>query len=86
MPTLQLDYELGAAQEASGLTVFPLFAQEATGGDYITAKAALDAGLVDVSEVDGGGEVPSLAVTNHAAAAVLFVEGETIVGLKQNGS
>ena len=67
-----------------GLVVFPLFLPEAAPvRDYVLFADALRAGDVLVEEVRGG-VVSRLAVHNRGDRAVLLVDGEQLVGVKQN--
>ena len=74
---------LGEPVEAGPLALIPLFHEAAT-LDYMLSGDAQKAGLVTVSEVSAAGEVSSLFVANKAELPVLFIEGEVLVGLKQN--
>jgi hypothetical protein len=66
------------------LTVFPLFAEPNGQVEYLLSDEALQAGSVTVQEVSEGGSVPDLLVENSGALRVLFLEGEELVGAKQN--
>jgi hypothetical protein len=66
------------------LTVFPLFCEETHPVDYVLSDEAMEAGTVTVSEVSQQGSVPDLTVENKGEHRVLFVEGEQLVGAKQN--
>lgn len=87
MDELIADYiyqvELGEVQEYKGMSVFPLFN---CGNDslYITLKEALDADLLTVTEIDDIASVPELNVINRANVPVLLLDGEELVGAKQN--
>ncbi|NYB53061.1 MAG: hypothetical protein HVN35_10965 [Methanobacteriaceae archaeon] len=75
--------ELGEVQEYKGMSVFPIFNK----GDeipYITLKEALEADLLTVTEIDDSGSVPELKVINKADVPVLLLDGEELVGAKQN--
>ena len=78
------DIEVGEALKHSGLAVFPLYADSRGGVDYQVAAAALASGQVSVEEVDKAGQVPFLRVTNSGDTRVFFMEGEELVGGKQN--
>lgn len=67
-----------------GLTVFPVTARKRRSLDYLLLAEALGKGLVTVREVSQGGSVPDLAVENRADLPVLIVDGEELVGAKQN--
>jgi len=53
-------------------------------GDLVTLKTALSDGTVEVLEVDGGGHVPTLRVLNRGDRALLLLDGEELVGAKQD--
>ncbi|MGH7747945.1 MAG: ARPP-1 family domain-containing protein, partial [Candidatus Dormibacteria bacterium] len=64
------------------LTLFPLY-HAAPAASYLLYADLCGAGGVTITEV-GDGAVPELAVHNPVSAPVLLVEGEILVGLKQN--
>ena len=70
------------------LTVFPLSRDRDEDAmvprEYLLAAEAMQRDQVDVEEVNRAGSVPHLLVKNRADQAVLFVEGEELVGAKQN--
>lgn len=51
---------------------------------YITLGEALGAGSIESREVSEGGSVPELSVVNRAGKMVLILDGEELVGAKQN--
>jgi hypothetical protein len=52
--------------------------------DYLTLDEALAGGLVEVTEKDLGGSVPELQVVNKFSQMILILDGEELVGAKQN--
>ena len=76
--------EIGSPQSYKGLSIFPL--QSPAGGSvhYLLLSEALDAGLVSVRESSYGGSVPDLEVDNRADRPILIVDGEELLGAKQN--
>ena len=78
------DIEVGEALTHGGLAVFPLYTASGAVVDYQVAAEALESGQVSVEEVDGDGDVPYLRVTNSGDTRVFFMEGEELVGGKQN--
>jgi hypothetical protein len=54
------------------------------GLEYMLLDEALGAGLVEVTEVDNQGAVPNLKVHNKSPKMVLILDGEELVGAKQN--
>lgn len=66
------------------IAVFPLFAEPHSQVNYHLSDAALADGLLSVEEVDESGSVPDLLVENKGDVRVLFLEGEELVGAKQD--
>ncbi|MBE3037483.1 MAG: TIGR02452 family protein, partial [Chloroflexi bacterium] len=66
------------------LTLVPLRGEAPGRLDYTLAADAIAAGVLTVTEVSEGGSVPHLAVANEATKMVLFLDGEELVGAKQN--
>jgi hypothetical protein len=66
------------------LSVFPLFSESNSGVDYRLSDVALADESLLVEEVNEGGSVPDLLVENKGDTRVLFLEGEELVGAKQN--
>jgi len=73
---------LGEAGVHGGLAVVPLFATM-KGPEYVTLGEALAAGTLVVGE-RGGGTVPELVTENRGDRAVLVLDGEELVGAKQD--
>ena len=51
---------------------------------YLTYEEALEAGSVKVSEMGEAGSVPELLLENSGAEKVLIIDGQQLVGAKQN--
>jgi hypothetical protein len=66
------------------LSVFPLFSQPTGEVDYNLSDVALADESLLVEEVDQSGSVPDLLVENKGDVRVLFLEGEELIGAKQN--
>jgi hypothetical protein len=66
------------------LSVFPLFVDAPAPVEYVLAADAIAAGSVVVEEVSDAGSVPTLSVSNDTDHLVLFLEGEQLIGAKQN--
>ena len=75
---------LGRPQSHGSLTVVPLSFWSDRGPRYETLATALRAGTFHVTEVSAGGSVPELRVINEGATGVLILDGEELVGAKQN--
>lgn len=78
---------VGPPVHAAGVSMFPLFSDgdaTATAPSYAVLRDALAAGTGRVTEVSEGGSVPVLRFTNDAPHPVLLLDGEELVGCKQN--
>ena len=77
---------LGPSQSVADLTVFPLLRQPASApeGWYDTLAEAVAGGYGRVTEISEMGSVPELRVVNESARHVLIVDGEELIGAKQN--
>ena len=75
---------LGEPVVHENLAMFPLLGGKPGEPPYNTLREALDAGTVEVTEVSEGGSVPRLALANRGDKPVLVVDGEELVGAKQN--
>jgi hypothetical protein len=82
------DVQVLELMACDNMTVFPLKrdrGDEVAGSrKYLLAAEAMQREQVDVEEVNRAGSVPHLLVKNRGDQAVLFVEGEELVGAKQN--
>jgi hypothetical protein len=75
---------IGEIQSFKNLALFPLLSGYRSPVDYLVLDEALKAGVIDVTEVDKGGSVPELKVINKSPSMVLILDGEELVGAKQN--
>jgi hypothetical protein len=74
---------LGKPKTFRNLTVFPVFGS-GIAPDYFTLDEALASKLAKVTEVSEGGSVPDLKFVNDSDSAVFLMEGEELIGAKQN--
>jgi len=75
---------LGKSTTFEGLTVFPLFGDTAFEADYLTLDEALEQEQARVIEVDEDGDVPNLLFENLGDSKVLLLDGDELIGAKQN--
>lgn len=75
---------LGDAQKYRNLTLFPLLAEGPAQPAYRLLDEALAAGCARVTEVSESGHVPELKFVNGCDRPVLLLDGEELVGAKQN--
>ena len=80
LPTITI----GKRIESNGLSVFPLYLKSGLKALVKSGLQMIDKGLVNVKEISDAGSVPTLYVTNDSSCHVLFVEGDQLVGAKQN--
>jgi hypothetical protein len=75
----------GQALTHGALSLVPLYAGEKTAAAprYLTLAAAIAAGAVTIAEA-GTAQVPTLQVVNEGALPVLILDGEEVVGGRQN--
>lgn len=76
--------ELDKAVSDGALTVFPLLGPDKPGPDYLTLDEALAKNLAEVTEVSTEGRVPELFFENKGDDPILLVDGEILIGAKQN--
>jgi hypothetical protein len=74
---------LGPPQPLGALELWPLIHPQAVNQADLLAPEAIAAGLLDVREKDGG-TVQELTVASRAAQVVILLEGEILLGAKQN--
>lgn len=78
-----LDVTLAQPRRRDALVVFPLVTADEAELSYALLSDALDAGTLVITEV-GDGRVPELLAKNAGDADVLVLDGEQLVGAKQN--
>ena len=78
--------ELGEPVVHQQMAMFPLLGKRANGEAraYLTLDEALASAAAEVGEVSRGGSVPELLFRNLGDKPVLLVEGEELIGAKQN--
>jgi hypothetical protein len=78
--------ELGEPAHFRNLTLFPLFRRsvKTTVPNYLVLEDAIAAGIARVTEINPSGYVPELRFVNTGDAPVLLLDGEELVGAKQN--
>lgn len=66
------------------LGVYPVYLSTGSRVRYLTYEEALEKGTVTVSEVSESGSVPELLLQNTGKEKLLIVDGEQLIGAKQN--
>jgi hypothetical protein len=75
---------LGEPQVHKNLEVYPAFSRIAENDGYLILDEAIPTKKFTITEVSEGGTVPELKVSNGLDADVVILEGEQLVGAKQN--
>lgn len=78
------DVSIGQASTYQNLAMFPLIALAGRSAPYYTLDEALALDGIRLTEVSHEGSVPELRVANSLDRPVLLLDGEEIVGAKQN--
>ncbi len=68
------------------MTVFPVFSTNPQQNGYALLDEAVKTGKFKVTEVNEGGSVPNLKVMNGLERDVLILDGDILIGAKQNRS
>ena len=76
--------KLGSPQVHLNLALFPLVGGADPSPGYMLLDDALERKLARVSEISAAGSVPELAFENASAEKILLVDGDELVGAKQN--
>ena len=77
---------LGEPLSHENMTVFPVFTTSPQHNGYVLLDEAVKSGRFTVTEVTEGGSVPNLKVVNDLDSDVLILDGDILVGAKQNRS
>lgn len=77
-------FNVGCPGVYENLILFPLHREEATVTEYLMLDEALTKGTITVSEVNETGMVSELRVKNDGDIAFLLLDGEELVGAKQD--
>ena len=78
------ELKFGEIQHQGSMAVLPVFSNHESELHYMTLTNALKADLVEISEMNEMGTVSELKVHNSADVPVLILDGEELVGAKQN--
>src|SRR5208283_5970283 len=76
--------KIGAKQNHKNMTLYCLLSANEAPVDFLTLDEALDNQVLAITEVNDGGSVPELKVANRSDHKVLLLDGEELVGAKQN--
>jgi len=77
-------FEFDNLQRSENMAILPVIAGQNNGPEYLTLQEALDQRQFTITEVDQAGSVPDLKVVNNSSFYVLILDGQELVGAKQN--
>jgi hypothetical protein len=75
---------LGNLEVMGNMAVVPLMSPSDGAVDYLTFSEAFKKQLIEITELDVSGSIPQLKVKNLAELPVLLLDGEELIGAKQN--
>jgi len=76
---------VGKGIERNNLTIFPLFGEDAmVSAEYLPIGTAIGLGNARITEISEGGSVPTLVLDNFGTIPVLILDGEELIGARQN--
>ena len=81
---MDLKIAVGEPIVRGALALFPLTTTQLPAGDYLPGPVAESVHAFTVQELEGAASVPELTVQNLGSVPVLLIEGETLLGAKQN--
>jgi hypothetical protein len=81
---LLYNIQVGEPVASGSMFMFPLYADDETPLDLLTLDEALAQEAVALSETCLDGSVPNLMVENKGKTSVFLLDGEQVLGLKQN--
>ncbi|MCS6991648.1 MAG: hypothetical protein NZL95_07280, partial [Chitinophagales bacterium] len=77
-------FRFGEVVSHENVSVIPLYTDQPARLKYLTLAEAIEQKLLVVSEISQSGSVPQLSVANQSALPVLILDGEELIGAKQN--
>jgi hypothetical protein len=79
------EVSLGTPVSYGSMTVVPVFAPPVAGEhEYLLMQEAMDLGVLTITELHEAGSVPQLMAVNTGKKAILLIDGEQLVGAKQD--
>jgi hypothetical protein len=84
MNSIDRPFTFGTAVTFDNLTILPLLGTSSPEVHYDTLDAALGRGTLQITEISESGSVPEIKVLNTGPQPVLIIDGEELVGAKQN--
>ncbi|MGB7968480.1 MAG: DUF6569 family protein [Methanobacterium sp.] len=76
--------EFGELQQFGVMGILPVFKRKSGNNGYLSLKEAMIQDLLKITELNDSGAVPQLKVMNNSELPVLILDGEELMGAKQN--
>ena len=76
--------QLGEPQTAQHIVIIPILQSAAGKTAYLTMREAIEQQFLTITEVHTLGSVPELTAVNNSDSLILLLEGEEMMGAKQN--
>lgn len=84
LTALKAKLVFGEVQAFRNLAIVPLVDPTAMPAGWLTLVDALACGVTEITEISESGSVPQLKLINRGDAQVFLLDGEELVGAKQN--
>jgi hypothetical protein len=84
LATYLAEISIGPEQQYKNMAVFALLANQGADIEFITLDEALAQRTLVITEISESGRVPELKVVNNSRQKILLLDGEELVGAKQN--
>jgi hypothetical protein len=78
------EISVGPEQSYKNMAVFPLLANQSVDIEFFSLDEALAQRALVITEIDEAGHVPELKVVNNSSHKILLLDGEELIGAKQN--
>ena len=76
--------KFGKIQSFAKLTLVPLLSKDTNNENYEFLDDSLSTGKAIICELDSSGSVPKIRLKNNGETPILMIDGEELVGCKQN--
>lgn len=76
--------KLGNEISYKNMTIFPIIAKENNAYQFLTIDEALENEFVSITEMSDIGDVPNLKIKNLSDKKIFILDGEELIGAKQN--
>ena len=78
------EVHVGKPQTFQNLSMYPLFSNHTVKANYWLLDEALQKDYIEIQETSESGSVPELKVLNKCGRKILLLDGEELLGAKQN--